>query len=48
MAACDPRSSASGPFYGETALMEIVSKNPDVAVIELGLPGVKGDEAIGE
>ncbi len=31
---------------GETALMEIVSKNPDVAVIELGLPGVKGDEAI--
>jgi DNA-binding NarL/FixJ family response regulator len=43
----NPRFHCAGSFSdGETALMELVSKNPVVAVIDLALPGIKGDEVI--
>ena len=42
----DPRLRATSSRTGEEAVTYLINKRPDVAVIDLGLPGISGDETI--
>lgn len=42
----DPRIRATSSKSGEEAVTYLINNRPDVAIIDLGLPGISGDETI--